>query len=284
MFDIISYSKIQGGVEVSVTGNLVIVLQQILNQHSKESDIDYLIAEYLLRNLYRTDLTIGTISEECHISKASVTRFSQNIGYEGFSELKKDYDLVTLGRDEMKIDLIALNNDEDASVEAKTAKLQNEFDQVGKDIVQFNTEINLKQIEELCGLIHASNDVHIFSTLIPGDIGNILQNMLLNAGKFVECYPSVQDQYEASQRMAKNDLALFISLEGSHVMKRELTLSVTSSEATSVLITQNPEMKLGSLFDRIVPLGEHSLERSGKYKLLMFVEYLAHFYFNKYGK
>lgn len=132
---------------MSVTGNLVIVLQQILNQHSKESDIDYLIAEYLLRNLYRTDLTISTISEECHISKASVTRFSQNIGYEGFSELKKDYDLVTLGRDEMKIDLIALNNDEDASVEAKTAKLQNEFDQVGKDIVQFNTEINLNRLK-----------------------------------------------------------------------------------------------------------------------------------------
>lgn len=269
---------------MSVTDNLVIILQKIINLPGKESDIDYLIAEYLLRNLYRTDLTISTISEECHISKASVTRFSQNIGYDGFSELKKEYDLIKLGRDEMKIDLIALNNNDNSTIEANATDLQSEFDQVGKDITQFNDKIDLKQIEELCGLIHASDDVHIFSTQIPGDIGNILQNMLLNAGKFIVCYPSAQDQYEASQRMAKNDLALFISLEGSHVMKRELTLSVTSSEATSVLITQNPEMKLGSLFDRIVPLGEHSLERSGKYKLLMFVEYLAHFYFNKYGK
>src|SRR5699024_2695156 len=187
---------------MSTTNNLVLILQKILNQRDEESGINYMIAEYLLKNLYRTNLTINTISEECHISNASVTRFSKSIGYEGFSELKKEYELIKLGKNEMKIDLLSLNK-MFSSNEDNTTNLQKEFNQVGQDIIEFNKEINLNQINELCDLIHTSNNIHIFSTQIPGDIGNILQNMLLTAGKFVTCYPAAQDQYEVSQKMSK---------------------------------------------------------------------------------
>lgn len=271
---------------MAISGNLILVLQQIINQGHDESNLDHLIAEYLLRNLYRDDLTISTISTECHISKASVTRFSQSLGYQGFSDLKNAYELIELGKDEMKIDLIALNKNTEKNplIKKRTNSLQKEFDQVGKDIDQFNQEIDLEQIEKLCDLIHEVDEVHIYATLIPGSLGNTLQNMLLNAGKFATCYPTTHQQYEDSQRLKENDVALFISLEGSHVMTRELTMSIINSKATTVLITQNPEMKLGSLFDQIIQLGDHNLERSGKYKLLIFIEYLTHFYFNKYGQ
>ena len=78
--------------------------------------------------------------------------------------------------------------------------------------------------------------------------------------------------------ISKDDLALFVSLEGSHISQREMTLSITDTGATSVLITQNPDMKLNSVFDHILSLGDHDIERSGKYKLLMFIEYFSHFY------
>lgn len=260
-----------------MNGGLVIILQQIINDATTSTNIDYVIAEYILRNLYSDNLTISKIATDCHISKASVTRFAQSIGYNGFSDFKNDYELIKYERDELILDFkaqIKLND---------TTELQNEFEQVTKDFETFSHQINFDSIEKLCDLIYEANDIYIIATLIPENLSQILQTTLLNSGKFVHSFPSIKQQYTISERITQNDLALFVSLEGSHITQRELTLSITDTGATSVLLTQNPEMKLSSVFDHIITLGEHDLERSGKYKLLMFIEYFSHFYLRKYS-
>ncbi|MEI4283686.1 hypothetical protein WKV52_10370 [Tetragenococcus halophilus] len=64
-------------------------------------------------------------------------------------------------------------------------------------------------------------------------------------------------------------------------MQKDLTLSIINSKASNILITQNSHMKLSSLFDTVVTLGDHDLERTGKYKLLAFVELLGNYYILK---
>lgn len=267
---------------MSLNGALVTTLQQLINQSSKASDIDRTIARYLLKNLYCDNITANKIADECHTSSASVTRFAQNLGYEGFSELKKDFDLMKFEFHEMKIDVKAFHKEEDHQNRNLTKLFDEEMLEASKDIEDYINNLDTEIIEKLCELIHEAKHITIYSTLIPGNLSQVLQNMLLTAGKYVECFPSIKQQYEASQKLKEGDLAIFVSLEGSHVMNKELTFSITESNASSVLITHNPEMKLASMFDHIVPLGKHASERSGKYKLLMFIEYLAHFYFNKY--
>lgn len=268
---------------MSVYGGLIISLQQIINQFNKTSDIDHTIAKYLLNNLYQDNLTINTISEDCHISTASVTRFAQNLGYQGFTELKKDYDLLKSEKHEMEIDFLAIDKTDHLSNSKNESILTSEFQSVIKDIDAFINNLDFELIKKLSRLIHESDKIGLYATSIPGNISLLLQNTLLTAGKFVECYPTTLQQFKSAKQLNKNDLVLFISLEGSHVMNRDLTLAVTESEATSVLITHNPEMKLGSLFDCIIPLGEHGMTRSGKYKLLIFFEYLTNYYFINYS-
>src|SRR5690554_967147 len=88
-----------------MNGGLITVLQQILNHVNSTTGFDYVIAEYLLRNLDKDNLSISQIAEDCHISKASVTRFAQSLGYEGFGELKRDYDTIQYEREELQLDL-----------------------------------------------------------------------------------------------------------------------------------------------------------------------------------
>lgn len=268
---------------MSIYGGLIISLQQIINQFNKRSDIDYTIAKYLLNNLYQDNLSINKISEDCHISTASVTRFSQNLGYQGFTELKKDYDLLKSEKHEMEIDFFKTDKANYLSHSKEETSLTSEFHLVANEIEKFIDNFDIELIEKLSQLIYESNKIGLYATSIPGNISLILQNTLLTVGKFIECYPTTLQQFESAKQLTKNDLAIFISLEGSHVMNRDLTLAVTDSEATSVLITHNPEMKLGSLFDYIIPLGDHGITRSGKYKLLIFIEYLTHFYFVNYS-
>lgn len=262
-------------------GGLVILLQQIINHAFTSTAIDYTIAEYLLRNLYDEHLTISKIAEACHISKASVTRFAQNNGYKGFNELKVDYDNIRFERDELKLDLRAAKKADNPY--NQTQILQQEFDQMIKDLNTFNQNFDFDQVEKLSQLIYEANDVYIISTLIPEKLSQILQGTLLNSEKLVFCYPSINQQYTITQKIEKDDLALFVSLEGSYITQRDMTLSVTNAGATSALITQNPEMKLSSVFDHIITLGTHDEERSGKYKLLMFIEYFSHFYMRHYS-
>jgi len=262
-------------------GGLIITLQQIINQATTTTGIDYVIAEYILRNLYNDNLTISQIAEDCHISTASVTRFAQSIGYNGFSNLKQDFKTIKYERDELKLDFKAKQKENDPSNE--TTALQNEFQEVVQDFKTFSQAIDFDRIEKLCDLIHGANDIYIIATLIPENLSHILQTTLLNAGKFAYSFPSIKQQYAIADKITSNDLALFVSLEGSHIMQREMTLSITNTGATSVLLTQNPGMKLSAVFDHIISLGEHDIERSGKYKLLMFIEYFSHFYLRKYS-
>lgn len=258
-------------------GGLIATLQYIINQSPSHSEVDVVIARYLLTHLYQENLSINDIADGCHISKASVTRFAQGLGYDGFNELKKSYSLTFIEQDEMKIDLMATEK-----MESTTQSLRESFDAVITDLDHFNQSIDFQSFDELCDLIHGAENIHIYATLIPGTLAEILQHMLLTAGKFVEYYPQLPNQLEASKKLGDGNLALFISLEGSYVMQKDLTLTITRSGATSVLVTQNPEMKLASVFDQVFSLGAHGTQRSGKYKLLMFVEYLAHRYFKKY--
>lgn len=268
---------------MSIDGGLITTLQQIINDKSNESDIDYTITQFLLKNLYNEKISASKISDECHTSIASITRFAQNLGYTGFSDFKKEFDLLRFEKQEMQIDLKVFNKNKNQSKTNSTDLLHDEMKNVGKVFTNYIEEIDLKMIERLADLIHEADKVIIYSILIPGNLSLILQNMLLTAGKYVEYFSNTEHQFNSSKTLSKNDLTLFISLEGSHIMNKELTLSVTESEATNVLITHNPEMKLGSLFDYIFPLGDHDIERSGKYKLLVLIEYLSHYYFKKYS-
>jgi len=265
-----------------MNGSLFIILQQIINQATTNSDIESVIAEYILRNLDSDNLTISQIANDCHISKASVTRFAQNIGYTGFGALKEDFDMIKYEREELKLDVKAKQKENDPSNETKA--LQAEFHEVVRDFETFSQAIDFEMIEKLCDLIHEADDIYIIATLIPENLSKILQTTLLHAGKFVYLYPSNNQQYEIADKMKPDDLALFVSLEGSHIMNRELTLSITNTGAKNVLLTQNPDMKLSAVFDYIIALGEHDIERSGKYKLLLFIEYFSHFYLKKYNK
>lgn len=264
-----------------MSGGLIISLQQIINNNNRQSDIDYKISEYILKNMQKENLTISDISNSCHVSNASVSRFAQSIGYDGFNDLKSDFDIIKFERDELKLDFKAKSTQDDEH--KLTHELKKEFEQMTLDLIKYNENIDFEMIQKLCKLITKSEDVYIISTLIPEKLSQILQFTLLNSGKMAYSFPSTLQQYQISEKITVNDLALFVSLEGSHVAKREITLPITSSGAKTALITQNPEMKLNSFFDHIINIGNHNIERSGKYKLLMFIEYFSHFYMKNYN-
>ncbi|AYW48446.1 hypothetical protein C7K38_08775 [Tetragenococcus osmophilus] len=199
-----------------------------------------------------------------------MTRFAKKLGYEGFSEFKKDYFLMQLEENEMELDLLAKKE--------KQPLMISELQTVSEELTNFVRQFDTKHLEEVSHKIQKSQRIYLFSTLIPGNLSMILQTILLNCGKEAVYPVDNRKQHEIIPYLKANDLAIIISLEGSLVMQKDLTLSIINSKADNLLITQNPHMKLSSLFETVISLGEHDLERTGKYKLLAFIELLGNQY------
>ncbi|MEG0823303.1 MAG: hypothetical protein RSG07_02235, partial [Erysipelotrichaceae bacterium] len=71
--------------------SLIHQLQSLLNANV-ENDAYRNIAQYLLKNLYNDkiieNLSINDLADACFTSPSTVSRFSRNIGYKNFFELK----------------------------------------------------------------------------------------------------------------------------------------------------------------------------------------------------
>lgn len=261
--------------------NLILRLQHVVDHSPQDSDINVTIARFLLSNLRSKDLGITEISDGCFTSKSTISRFAQNIGYDSFNELKNALQESFIDLQEIKLDVQAtkklnLYDEKDFNT--------HEFELLIEDLKVYQNEMDVSQIDHLCELIHQYPKVSLFAyaASIPGGIAKIIQYQLFAIGKYADYYPVPLDQVELAKKLNKNCLAIFISLEGSYLSGRDLTLRVTESEAHTVLITQNPTSKLSSYFKEIITLGSHSREKSGKYKFLFFTEALMHRYYVKY--
>lgn len=131
-------------------------------------------------------------------------------------------------------------------------------------------------------MIYEAQRVFIFATHIPGDLASILQRALLTASKNVEFYPQKEHQMELVKQIRPNDLCIFISLEGTLLMEKAITIPAIISLANIVLITQNSQIKFSQQFSNTIVLGSYDDESLGKYKLLFFIDCLINRYYNKY--
>lgn len=250
-------------------------LQNVINASPESNDADINIARCLLKNINyikKKQLSLQELADICYTSKASISRFSQKMGYSNFNEFKLDCIGIQEELNEMIIDNHALQK---TNMLLFSQKLSQCFHET-------HHENLIQSLNEICKLIYQANRVIIFATHIPGDIANILQWALLTTGRYVEFYPRKEHQIEVVKQVKQDDLCIFISLEGTLLMEKSITIPAIISMAKTVLITQNSHTKFHEQFTQTITLGHHDEENLGKYKLLFFIDCLINHYYNQY--
>ncbi|WP_296878034.1 MurR/RpiR family transcriptional regulator [Thomasclavelia sp.] len=259
---------------IDLMAGFIYKLQNIVNITPNNSNTDINIARCLLKNLdkIKKKTSLQEISEICYTSPSSISRFCQKLGYTSFNDFKADYLGVQEELNETILDNSAFSK---INISSFLNKINASFSTIDTD------KLN-QSIDKLCDAIHNSKRIFIFATHIPGDLANILQRALLTAGKYVEFYPRKEHQIELAKQIRQNDLCLFISLEGTLLMEKAITIPAIISLANNILITQNSQIKFSQQFNDTIVLGNHDDENLGKYKLLFFIDCLINQYYNKY--
>lgn len=249
-------------------------LQNIINQSTDAQDTSIIIATYLLENIENaSSFTIKTICDDCGVSPGSITRFSKKLSYNGFSELCKAISELSLEKTEMAIDLEINKLNDFQSYSEYTKEYVN---RITYSLTSLSQTDNLSQLSliEVTDLILRHNRIVFFATQVPASLITITQHELLTFGKLSQFYALHKDQMNLAKALTKDDLVFFISLNGSYIMQKDLTLNLFKSDAYKILITQNSHLKLSGGFDKIIILGESDDEIVGKYKLTFYFEQL----------
>ncbi|WP_234123818.1 MurR/RpiR family transcriptional regulator [Clostridium hydrogenum] len=259
---------------------LFLKLQRIINNSSSNNTYK-IISKNLIENLQNLNhITIEELAELSFTSISTISRFVRMLGYKNFIELKEVSKTYKLNR------LMSMNdNIEDLKFDMlqDDAIFNTYIDTICNSLQNLKNNIDFKKIDKINELIHNSDSVSLYAFLLPGSLAKFYQISMLSLGKYCEYYDL--SNINLINKSSENSLSLFFSVDGNFIeSSRDIIVESKAKGKKLILITQNPRIRLSNMFDEILYMGNCDTAKSGRYKLMVFVELLLNRYYLTYYK
>jgi DNA-binding MurR/RpiR family transcriptional regulator len=250
-------------------------LSSIINV-GKSDNIEYVLAEYILKNLYRiSNVSILEITEECFTSRSAVRRFCEQLGYENFSKLKSSVTRLVFPSNLRFRDIT-----EYSSYQSRIKSLIDDM------ILDIDEQFNLEKINFLCQLIH--KDVNVVFLCANNTSGTIVkfQQELMFASKVTRVISTSFTKNEVLKTLTDEDIIITVSASGKFA---ELSLEfVNSLKGHKFLITGNQEQNLKNVYENVCYISKNSITNDylsiyGKYGITYILDLLSMQYIYLYS-
>ena len=235
---------------------------------------DTVLARYFLENYTNlSNLNIYDVADECFVSRSSIRRFCQRIGYENFKQLKNDFK-------QFSYEYHYFMNT--SRKEDYRDNYMRELANVQKD---FNELITDDKLREIAARIHDSDQVVLMSAYNSVNALIEFQRPLVISHKLVRVMNSENIDKDYLEALDENGLVIVVSPMGHFA---EVMLDVISEmPAYCMLVTTSHKEEFQKVFDEIVYLSkdDHTDEKSvnGKIGNYVFFDFLYATYFRMYG-
>lgn len=253
---------------------LLYSLFSIIN-HKEQSDAEYVIAEYLLSN-YRNigSLNIYKVSESCNVSRSTVRRFCESIGFENFATMKKEFDKYD---DEHNRYISFYHRDhfnEYLSIELN--RMVTELKQVPENIL---IEVSEK-------IFKSSKVVFLTSSIGATAVGQFQQGMLFS-NKVIHVISDHFDNHPLLNSLEEDDLLIVLS--GTANLAKSLAPQLRTLKPKTLLMTMNENVSKVQEYDVIYNIKDvlpdfNSSILYFKYGFMFFLDMLLSRYINEYEK
>lgn len=178
---------------------------EIINKnYSKLNENDLYILKFISNNTKEcTNLSINDLAEKCNVSRTTILRFTQKLGFKGYSEFK-----VFLRWEEEK---------EDEEDKDYINEFYLDFEETKKHLKQRN----LKEISEL---IYKAERVFIYGTgMTQTAVAKEMQRTFLVASKYFYVVEGEMELRTVVSDITEKDLLIIISLSGNREFLKEVT-------------------------------------------------------------
>ena len=254
--------------------SLINSLTSMINENNQD-DAYFTLAYYFLQHYHElSDLNIYDVAAQCYVSRSSVRRFCQAIGYENFKDLKKEFREY-----DDQLHYFMANADK----EDYRKWLTSEINEMMKELDQ---RMNTDEINVIVDKIHNSREVVFLTSDTSTMSVKEFQRSMVLCGKIIRIVSDTYMDNELLQDLNEQDYLITVSATGQFAKAaREI---VESTKAYKVLITVNRSRDLEQPYDKVYHLSakDHSMEKSvyGKYGIDYMLDIFFSIYVKKYGK
>ncbi|UYO37101.1 MurR/RpiR family transcriptional regulator [Bacillus zhangzhouensis] len=209
------------------------------------SDVYQTLSEterYLLNYIHQhlediSTLSIVTLSERANVSTATIVRLMKKMGYNGYTSFKyrlKQEKKMTDASDQLK------NIDEDI----KLAIRKNE-----EEVLKTIQLQSIGQIEDAVQKIHNADKIYIFGRGFSEMIAKEMTIKLQLIGKTCEVHDDPNIIRLKSRDIDKNELAIFVSLNGETAELVEACQNLSMKQVTTITVTTRIDSTLSKISD-----------------------------------
>jgi len=253
-------------VEINNLG-LLNSLSLIVNA-GKSDNIEYVLAQYILKNLYRiSSVSISEITDECFTSISAIRRFCEQLGYDNFSKLKSSVTKLVFPSNLRYRDI-----EEYSNYQSLIKSLINDM------IIDIDEHFNFEKISYLCQLLH--KDVNIVFLCANNTSGTIakFQQELMFASKVTHVISNSFTKNNVLKSFNEGDIIITVSASGKFA---ELSLEfVKSLKGHKFLITGNRDQSLKSAYEDVFYISKNSISNDylsiyGKYGITYILDLLS---------
>ena len=213
-----------------------------LNDKKIFSNTEQVIADYVLKNFREVaDLSTRQLAKATFTSSATIVRFSQKLGFEGYLDFKKKF--LSEIMDQLNSTPIKLISDKDSIAEIidKVAKIEiNALRDTHEKIkvAPFVRAINYLSQAEYIDFYAMNNNLNI---------ARFASESFIVAGKYCTVADSLSTQYLQAYKVPKNHIAFFISRTGENKLLIDIAKTLHEQQTTIFLVTTAAKSTLGNL-------------------------------------
>lgn len=248
-------------------------LISIINETS-DNDTNVMLAKYLLENYNRVhELNVYDIAEECFVSRATVRRLAQSLGYDNFKDLKKQFDDFYRNYSLFYFGIPA------TSGEQSVAK------QLYEMALECDRHLTPDFLERVVTKIHQSKQVVFLTSDIYYDQCSDFQKAMILSGKIVRIISNKFEDNTVLENLKQDDMLVVVSVAGFFAsVSFDMVNSLVSHK---VLITTIHKDLYERTYDEVWYLSSSDQNQSRSiytiYAVKYYLESIYATYIKKYG-
>ena len=245
-------------------------LISILNE-GEEYSSDAVIAKYLLQNFnHLQNLNIYDMADECFVSRATIRRFAQRLGFDNFKILKNQFESFHDTYSFYRAGIY--DNTENNTISEQILKMVNECDSFFTD-------------EKIAGIVNdikkANTIVFLTSDIYSRQSSEFQKAMILN-DKMVRIISKKYENSELLHSLKSTDLLLVISVSGFFV--NVILPYIKDNQAKTILLTTVHDLKYYDYFDEVWYLSKSAKTNNRSVYTVFATQYCLEKIFDAYMK
>jgi len=204
------------------------------------SDSERFLLEYISKNLRSiAKMSIVKLSEEANVSTATIVRLMKKLGYDGFTSfkyaMKSQYEI-----------------EEDESMDDIDSQIREAIRKNEREVLDTIKMLNIGMIEDAIQKIHNAKKIYVFARGFSEHIGEELTIKLQLLEKNCEMHNDPNIIRLISRKLKKDDLAIFISLNGETEELVEAAKNLQIKGISVITLTTRVDSSLAKLSEIVL--------------------------------